>query len=344
MRTRVPTERLGRWLRFSEKVMGSSEYTMGNVYFSYKDGLILRSTDGCLTSWIRVGESQPFHGELAVSTRLLKGFLIGERSDEIEFEFFEDHIVIRGENEVLRVRIATPKEREAMQPFEEVGETTIKEILKSFDFVTASLEEGDMMTIGTLNGSTFLFSSTSTVLSICELRGIKRKDFCFSVPYASSRRIVKSLDTYGVDGKVLLGISNERLTILTSEFGMQVCGEVEKMNPLLKELAAAKGEEVLPISFQRFVSKAAWILPKDSTLRIVKTKKEIRFVGNYGTVQYRGFVPCAGDLEFETEVSPHKLRSVLSRMSNKLFICLHREHLKIFDSSGRSVIVKLLKS
>ncbi len=344
MKAWVRTRQLEKWLRFSDKVMGSSEYTMGNVYFSYKDGLILRSTDGCLTSWVRIAESQPFHGEIAMPAKLLKGFLIGERAEEIEIEFLDDYVAVRGENETLRMRIATPREREQMQAFEEVGETSVKEILKAFDFVTASLEEGDMMKIGSLNNSIFLVSSARTILSVCELGGKKIRDFCFSMPYASSRRIVKSLDVYGADSKTLLGVSNDKFTLLTSEFGMQVCGETETMDPRLKDLVMVGGEEILPAQFQRFVSKAAWILPKDALLKIVKTKREIKFFGSYGSVQYRGFVPCAEGLEYEIEVSPHKLRSALSRMSSKLFVCFYDGYVKIFDGSGRAVIIKVMQA
>ncbi|AEH51815.1 hypothetical protein [Pseudothermotoga thermarum] len=340
MIARLKVQQLERWLRFSDRVMGSSEYTMGNVYFSYKDGLILRSTDGCLTSWVKVADCQPFHGEIAISTRLLRGFLMGESSQELELELFQDYLIIKSQHEVLRVKIATPKQREAMQPFEEVGETTTKQILKAFDFATASLEEGDMMKIGSLRNQIFLVGSTPTVLNLCQLEANLLKDFCFAMPYASTRRIVKSLDVYSLDEKTILGISQEKFTILTKEFGMQVCGEMDKIDPRLEELAFVKGEEVLPSGFQKFVSKAAVILPKDATLKITKTKKEIRFFASYGTIQYRGFVPCSEGLEFETEVSAHKLRSALSRMSSRLFVHVQDGYVKISDSSNRSVILK----
>lgn len=329
-----------RWLRFCDKIMGSSEYSFGNIFLSYKDGLVIRATDGCLTAWMKIAECEPFYGEVQIPLRLLKGFLIGEKTEEVELTFIGDQVLLHANQETLRIKTSQPKDRERMEHFKEVGRTHLKKFVTYLDFATAALEEGDMTYIGSFDNHLVMVASSRTILSICEFDDSSFEEFHFSVPYMSSRHIVKAMKVYQKDCLLTLAIGDEKLTLLTDDFGMQICGEKSSFDSKIDQVFFENGNpEMLYSAFAKYISKAAWLLPKDTILKISGTDKEIKFFGTYGSVQYKAELPMGVSKPFEVEVSPHRLRSALARMSSRLFLIVSDRFIRIGDQKGRYVVI-----
>jgi len=337
----VRTASLAHWLRFCDKIMGSSEYSFGNVFLSYKDGLVLKATDGCLTAWMKITNCEPFYGEVQVPLKLLKGFLVGEKAEEVEIQVLGDQIVLHGYQETLRIRVSQPKEREHMKPFKEVATMKIREFMIFLDFATAALEEGDMTQIESFDDSLLLIASSRTIVSLCKIQNSVKGDFSFSIPYMSSRHVVKALKVYQRDGPMTLAVGDAWLSLISEDFAMQICGENSTHQKEIQQIVTVQQKpEQLYSSFGKFVSKAAWLLPKDTPLKITGSGKQIDFYGSYGTVQYKAELQMGVSKPFQVEVSPHRLRSALSRMSAKLFLSVFDEFVRIEDQKGRFVIVR----
>ncbi|MGJ8455106.1 hypothetical protein ACSFC1_07370 [Pseudothermotoga sp. U03pept] len=341
MKVLVRTASLAHWLRFCDKIMGSSEYSFGNVFLSYKNGLVLKVTDGCVTAWMKITNCEPFYGEVQVPLKLLKGFLVGEKAEEVEIQVLGDQIVLHGYQETLRIRVSQPKEREHMKPFKEVATMKIREFMIFLDFVTAALEEGDMTQIESFDDSLLLIASSKTIVSLCKIQNSVKGDFAFSIPYMSSRHVVKALKVYQRDGPMTLAVGDAWLSLISEDFAMQICGENSTHQKEIQQIVTTQQKpEQLYSAFGKFVSKAAWLLPKDTPLRITGSGKQIDFYGSYGTVQYKAELQMGVSKPFQVEVSPHRLRSALSRMSAKLFLSVFDEFVRIEDQKGRFVIVR----
>ncbi|HOJ88660.1 MAG TPA: hypothetical protein PLP64_09590 [Pseudothermotoga sp.] len=343
MRAVIKTGSLIHWLRFSDKIMGSSEYSFGNIFLSYKDGLVMRATDGCLTCWMKIAECEPFYGEIPVGLRLLKGFLTGEKSQEVYFTILPDQIVLQGYQETLRIKTSQPKDREHMKPFRQIGRTRLTKFMNFLDFATAALEEGDMTHLTSLEKSLVMISPSRTIVSLCKVDDGIDEEFSFSIPYVSSRHIVKALKVYERDCPMALGVGEASFSLICDDFAMQVCGEKDSRQGEIEQVLVRGDTYQLYTAFTKFISKAAWLLPKDTPLRIAGTEKKIYFFGSYGTVQYRAELDMGFQKSFEIEISPHRLRSALSRMGSRIFLAVFDEFVRIEDQRGRYVLIKITK-
>lgn len=339
MKATVELPLLSFWLKFCDKLIGSSEYSFGNVYFSYQEGLVVRATDGCLHGWMRVGSCEPFEGEIAVPLKLLKGFLVGESGEFLNLVLTEDEIVLSSASEALRIRLAARRDKQVPVEHETVARSNVAGFNRALDFVTSPLEEGDFALFGTFQKELLLFASTRTLLCLTQLRGESVKEFVFSFPYMSARHIVKALEIYGKDAQLNFGLG-EALLLRTDDFTLQLCGEQASFDLRIGNFLVRRESYVLPKNFQRFVSKAAWLMPRESVLTVECVKNTLRFFGGYGTVAYRAVLPFECPLSFEVEFSPHKLRSALARMGSKLFLSAGDGFVKIEDSSSRTVVLK----
>lgn len=327
------------WLRFSDKIIGSSEYSFGNVYLLYNRGLVLRATDGCLNSWAKIGPCEPFNGEIAVPLRLLKGFLMGEVSENLNLTLSEGHLVISAGNETLRMKMFGPKEKQLPSEHESVARSDSLSFIKMLDFVTSPLEEGDYASLGSFENGLLIFASSHSIICLSRLPGEIIEPFVFSFPYMSARHMVKALEIYKKKVPLNFGLG-ETLIVESDDFVMQLCGEKGSFDHRISNFLRQREVFPLPRSFQRFVSKAAWLMPKESTIKVECVKGSMRFLGTYGTVIYRAILPIEIPLSFEAEFSPHKMRSALLRMGARLFLSTGDDFVKIEDNSGRIVVVK----
>ncbi|MFN4189937.1 MAG: hypothetical protein ACK4E2_02940 [Pseudothermotoga sp.] len=343
MKTFIRTDSFIHWLRICDRIVGSSEYSFGNVFLSYKDGLVLKATDGCLTCWMKITESEPFYGEIPVGLKLLKGFLMGEKSKQILLSISGDQMILQGYQETLKIKTSQPKEREHMKPFKEVGRTSLIKFMDFLDFSTAALEEGDMTYIGSLDSSLIMISPSRTIVSLCKFDDSIDEEFSFSIPYMSSRHIVKALKVYERDSLLTLAIGDAWFSLICQDFAMQVCGEKDSNQLKVEQFLCRADSQPLFSTFVKFVSKAAWLLPKDATLRITGNGKKIHFHGSYGMVQYKAELDMSLQKPFEIEVSPHRLRSAFSRMSSRTFVTVFDEFVRIEDQKGKYIIIKIKK-
>lgn len=341
MKASIDLSMLSLWLRFCDKLIGSSEYSFGNVYLSYSDGLIVRATDGCLHGWVKIGECEPFSGEISIPLKLLKGFMVGERGEFLDLTLVENEIVLSSGNETLRVRLSGRKDKQVPIECESVASSDVLNFSRALDFTTSPLEEGDVAVLGSFQNDLLLFASTRSTVCLTRLQGELRKSFAFSFPYMSARHVVKALEVYRKNDRLTFGLG-EALLIRSKDFTLQLCGEQTSFDARISDFLQERESYVVPKAFQRFVSKAAWLMPRESTVRVECIKNSMRFFGAYGTVVYRAILPFECPLRFEFEFSPHKLRSALARMTSKLSISVGDGFVKIMDSAGRTVVVKRL--
>lgn len=341
MKTFIRTESFIHWLRICDKIIGSSEYSFGNVFLSYKDGLVMKATDGCLTCWMKIAECEPFYGEIPVGLKLLKGFLTGERSQQILLSISADQMILQGYQETLRIKTSQPKEREHMKPLREVGRTGLNKFMNFLDFSTAALEEGDMTYLYSFDNSLIMASPSKTIVSLCKIDDNISEQFSFSIPYMSSRHVVKALKVYEKDCLLTLAVGDAWFSLICSDFAMQICGEKDSHQLRIEQFLNQSDSQLLYSAFAKFVSKAAWLLPRDSLLKISAKGKKMYFFGSYGTVQYKAEFDTGFEKSFEVEVSPHRLRSALARMSTRVFLSVFDEFIRIEDQKGRYVIIKI---
>jgi len=344
----IPTSSLIHWIRFSNKIMGSSEYSLGNVFLSYKDGLVLRATDGCLTSWIRLGKSEPFQGEIPLPLKIIRGFLTGEKSLYIDLKFQGDMVELQNGNETLRMKISQPEPRQRMLPYRQVSTLQQREIRSGIDFVTAHQEEGDFLRISTSSDTLLFWGQSHTITTVCSYKVDNTLKMCFSIPYASCRHIVKALEIHNINEKMILGISKEKLSLIHPDFAMEVCGEPQC--PGIQEVRKAvisEAHETLSFSareFSNYVSRAASVTPRDTTISIVRRGKILRFYSSKGSLQYTAQIDVPHGKPFRAEVSAHRLRTALSRMRSKyvLFEVLG-DSLRLKNTKGtRFIFLNLL--
>lgn len=341
MRASVDLSVLSLWLKFCNKLIGSSEFSFGNVYFSYSQGLVVRATDGCLHGWMRIGECEPFDGEISIPLRFLKGFLVGESGEFLNLALMEDEIVLSSGNETLRMKLTGKREKQVPVEHEPVAKSDLLNFNRTLNFVTSPLEEGDFALFGSFQKDLLMFASTRSIICLTRLQGELMKPFAFSFPYMSARHIVKAFEVYAKNVQLTFGLG-EALLIRSNDFTLQLCGEHATFDSRIGDFLQRKETYVVPKNFRRFVSKAAWLMPRESTLRIECVKNSMRFFGAYGGVSYKAILPFDCPLKFEFEISPHRLRSALARMSDKLMISIGDGFVKMEDSAGRTVVVKRL--
>lgn len=341
MRATIDLSSLSLWLKFCNKLIGSSEFSFGNIYFSYDRGLVVRATDGCLHGWMKIGECEPFEGEIAIPLRLLKGFLVGESGEFLNLTLMEDEIALSSGNETLRMKLTGKREKQVPIEHELVAKSDVLNFNKALNFVTSPLEEGDLALFGSFEKDLLMFASARSIICLTRLQGELMKPFVFSFPYMSARHVVKALEVYAKNVQLNVGLG-EALLIRSSDFTLQLCGEHAAFDPRIGDFLQRKETYVVPRNFQRFVSKAAWLMPRESTIRIECVRDSMRFFGAYGTVSYRAILPFDCPLRFEFEVSPHRLRSALARMAGRLLISVGDGFVKIEDSAGRTVVVRRL--
>ncbi|MCS7174660.1 hypothetical protein [Pseudothermotoga sp.] len=340
MRVIIDTSNFSTCLRFSDKIIGSSEYSLGNVYFLYNNGLVLRATDGCLSSWMRVGSCEPFEGEIAVPLRLLKGFLTGDVGENLNLTLSGDQLVVSYGNETLKMKLFGGREKQFPVEHELVARSNSMSFVKALDFATSPLEEGDFTSFGSFEDRLFIFAPTHSIVCLSCVSGELVKPFVFSFPYTSARHIVKAFEVYKKKVPLNFGL-DEALIIESVDFIMQLCGEKGSVDPRIGRFLGQQRESFpLPNGFRKFISKAAWFIPRESTIKIECTKGSLRFFGTYGTVTYRAMLPFEFPLSFGVEFSPHKMRSALSRMSTKLLLSVGDDFVKIEDGNGKIVVVK----
>jgi len=240
-------------------------------------------------------------------------------------------VELQNGNETLRMKISQPEPRQRMLPYRQVSTLQQREIRSGIDFVTAHQEEGDFLRIST---------SSDTLLFWLKM--------CFSIPYASCRHIVKALEIHNINEKMILGISKEKLSLIHPDFAMEVCGEPQC--PGIQEVRKAvisEAYETLSFSareFSNYVSRAASVTPRDTTISIVRRGKILRFYSSKGSLQYTAQIDVPHGKPFRAEVSAHRLRTALSRMRSKyvLFEVLG-DSLRLKNTKGtRFIFLNLL--
>ena len=293
---RVSRKELSEKISVLKTVVGRSDEIFRFVQFS---GSSVSAWDGCLKVSLKIDVDLP-----TISIPLDPLVSILRNCDSEDVEICESGDVRCGSFEMKVER--SERVVEEIDAWADLG--YVKDLIEGLDFVSKGLEEGEMVEIH-LGKRVFSVSSTGGMVVFYEMEGESRR-WGFSIPYQSTRRLVKALKGLK-DWRV--GSSGREIVFENEKALVGICGE-EVWEPA--SLPKVKNPVELPEVFRKVVSKGAEVIKGEATVKA--DGKTIEIEGR----RAGALVSIKSEMDFEVpfsiNVNLRKFRSYLSAMNTIL--------------------------
>jgi len=328
----VEADVLKNVIKKADKVCGTLEPSMRKLaLFSSEEKFYLIATDGCLTGYFPISQFYlkslpPFEIPLDV----VKQF-VSELSGKVSLLFQDGTLSFKSQSELLRLRIyPVQKEKKFIIPrFSEYTVFSKRKFVSELDFVSSFLEEGSY-TDWHYNGHRL--EMISQHLGLVAYSVIERTkydadnenitniaNFSISIPYVSSRHLIKVLEGDETENIVVSFDSFKMEIVIKSENIYTMCSDISEHNPVNIRDICAKFPTNVKLStalFQRLLRRAL-ISGRFSDVEIYSRHGEIVVLSQHGSIVYKGSIPSSTEQEFSVKTKAYMLRSALNRIGSQ---------------------------
>jgi len=331
MKVVVGAEKLKRIILHIDKVCGTVEPINRLVGVSYDNGkLVFYGGDGCFSVKAAVSEMNPTSLKFSTSLDILKYF-ISELKGNVLIYSDGNFVTFKVKEENLKLRAGKFRFEKFEDRFDNISKLNKTFFVKDLDFASSHLEEGSMVDLF-FGDKTKIAAQSRDIICYTSRDSIESYDSAFwSIPYYSSRHIVKSLKDDS-SRELVVGRGLNHL-VFKGEFLYNLCGEEIKDNKLFlieEEINTGKIIAKIGASHLKHYLRRSMILGRNSQVKISGTRKGIFFYTFTKGMEYKGVLETSIQERFTTIVNAYFLRSALNRIGGEnLQISLGKKHLII---------------
>ncbi|MDK2885545.1 MAG: hypothetical protein PWP54_103 [Thermosipho sp. (in: thermotogales)] len=341
MKVIVNAEKLKRIVLHIDKVCGTVEPINRLVGVSYDNGnLVFYGGDGCFSVKAEVSEMNPTSLRFSTSLDILKYF-ISELKGNVLIYSDGNFVTFKVKEENLKIRVGKFRFEKFEDRFDVISKISNTFFIKDLDFVSSHLEEGSMVDLFFGNKTKMAAESRDIICYVSRDAIENNSSIFWSIPYYSSRHIVKSLKDDSVR-ELLVGKGLNYL-IFKGEFLYNLCGEEIKENKLIfieEEIKNGKIIAKIGASHFKHYLRRSMILGRNSQVKISGSRNGIFFYTFSRGMEYKGVLETKIESPFTTIVNAYFFRSALNRIGGEnLQIFLGKSHLIISTVQKRRFIL-----
>ncbi|WP_448377255.1 hypothetical protein [Fervidobacterium sp.] len=326
----VETDTLKNIIKKADKVCGTLEPSMRKLAFFISENMLyLTATDGCLTGYFPVA---PFYSKslppFQIPLDVVKQF-VSELSGKISLIFQDGILSFKAQNELLRLKtIADQREKEFYIPkLLEYVTFSKRKLVTELDFVSSFLEEGSYADWYYSGLKLEMISHHIGLVAYSNLEREKEDNennvnierFSISIPYVSTRHLIKVLESDESESVYLAFDSDKRELIVKSENIYTTCSDFSEHEPgKVRDLCArfTSHVKIHASHFQRLLRRAL-ISGRFSDVEIYSRHGEIVVISQHGSVAYKGSIPVSVESEFSVKTKAYMLRSAINRIGSQ---------------------------
>ncbi|OQY08744.1 MAG: hypothetical protein B6I29_04910 [Marinitoga sp. 4572_148] len=333
----IPTKRLLKITEFADKFCGKVEPMHRYIYLYFDKVLRVSMTDGCAIADIYFSkEFFPFKNIYKISIQHLKGLLKGLKEEKTPFVrmlALDEGLKVELDDVTLNIESENDEKPEIILKNPElITNINLKKYIANLDFCSVQSLEGDLINIVSDNDYEFWGYFEGYNMITYSHFGRSKIKFSMEIPYVTVRHIIKSLSLL-TEERIGLYLNENSIFIKGKGIKINICGAINPVisnikpaiNPLeskkinLKTLRDIlnKTYTSLPANVRVFLilGKESYILAKDKNTTLT-WKINLKFNHNY-----------------LAEINHRKLRSILSRLNDNVFIELNEKKIMIHDKS-----------
>ncbi|MBM7558759.1 hypothetical protein [Marinitoga litoralis] len=347
----IPTRRLLKITEFADKFCGKTEPIHRYIYLYFDKVLRVSMTDGCaIADMFFSKEFFPFKQTYRISIQHLKGLLKGLKEEKhpfIRMLALDEGLKIDLENMALNIESEDKIKPEFKMDKILFNNPTVKlhqkDFINSLDFSSILAMEGDIINI--VSDNKYIWSYYHDFnMSTYSLIGESNTRFSRGIPYVTIRHIIKSLSLLS-DDEIMIFLEEKSLFLKGKGYNIKVCNVinpvVETINIQIEHLEEKKANVK---DIKKIMNKAYTALPVNAKVYIVFGKDSYILAKDGKTT-----LTWKIDLEFKNqylvEVNHRKLRSILSRMDDEIYIKMNEKKI-VFSNKNKylEIYVKEFKN
>ncbi|MGC9796456.1 hypothetical protein MNL76_05310 [Fervidobacterium riparium] len=346
----VDSEQIRQAIKKADKVCGTLEPSMRKLtFFAENEKLYLKASDGCFTGFFPLTtffykSLHPFEIPLDV----VKQF-VSELNGKLTLSFQDGILTLKSQNELLRLRMNFIQEEIKLPSFENKVVFQKKRILSELDFVSCFLEEGNYTDLFYAFDRLEIVSSHLGLIAYSKIEnrpineqsdgtGEKPERFSLSIPYVSTRHLLKALDTEETDSiELSYNPNSDKLLIYCGDV-YTMCGDKPERTPdRIREVVRS----IVPVArvykeqIQRLLRRSL-ISGRFSDVEVYSRHDEIVVVSQQGSIAYKGSVSAEVNAEFSVKTKAYLLRSALNRIGSQYVVIGNSGEFTLFSSPSLS--------
>jgi hypothetical protein len=301
------------------------------VGISYDNGkLVFYGGDGCFSVKAPVSEMNPTSLRFSTSLDILKYFM-SELKGNVLIYSDGNFVSFKVKEENLKLRVGKFRFEKFEDRFDNISKLNKIFLIKDLDFVSSHLEEGSLVDIF-FGEKTKMAAESREIICYTTRETMESYGSTFwSVPYYSSRHVVKSLKDDS-SRELIIGRGLNHL-VFKGEFLYNLCGEEITDNKLYlieEEINAGKIVAKIGANSLKHYLRRSMILGRNSQVKITGTKRGIFFYTFTKGMEYKGVLETSIQEGFSTIVNAYFLRSALNRIGGEnLQISIAKKYLII---------------
>ncbi|MGC8820257.1 MAG: hypothetical protein ACP5KD_05775 [Fervidobacterium sp.] len=321
----VDAQKLKDVVKRSDRVCGTLEPSNRRLAFFAQDGkLYALASDGCLKGSFELSpylfsrSFQPFE----ISLDVLKQFS-SELSGKVNLLIQDGIITFKCQNEILRLKVNYVDNIQIQKIAEKGIKMVRRKFLSEIDYSSCFLEEGNNVDVFISGNLLELISHYAGILSYVKLNvgqnELTGASYSISIPYVSSRHVVKALDLEESEEIIIYYDEYEKKLHLKSTHLYTLCGDTPAENPerVRNVCSQFKVHSKISASQLQKLLRRSLISGRFSDVQLYTRLGEVVVVSQYGSIAYKGSMEADINAIFSVKTKANLLRSALNRIGSQ---------------------------
>ncbi len=333
-----------RLVEVCEKLSGSVEpgYRFIKIYFRNEPRFF--ATDGCAKLDLPAGSrSSHFEGTYVLPLDYAKALKNQPEEAEISFSFSDETLLLETDTQKLTIQKSKLLGHPEMErKFEYLFGIQVKEFTRKLDYVSSISNEGDLIEIVANNESVLMISQTTGMTAVSFMDISAKHRFAFSIPYVTSRHLVKAL-SLAKAGDLSFGTGIAELGLKSGRMLLSLCRLNETRSSA--KISSIRNWSGLPVRIDKrkltgALRKACSLIGRGLSILLVSENRTVRLYLKAANMRYEEKLTDEFSEDFITRIDPHRLRSALSRLpGDSVLLGKHADAVLMADGKGSHFIL-----
>ncbi|MCP5456089.1 MAG: hypothetical protein H7A30_07505 [Thermotogae bacterium] len=328
--------KLKNTIELLDNFTGTVEPSYRKLSLYYDNSLKIYASDGCANITINFsGDFLPFEGIYTIPVQYLKGLLKENKNktdDVVKISIDEKNLTF--EFREMRFSTSYLKENFNVFPsknFKILFRTKISEFTDKIDFTSCAASEGDLINIVSKKNKCF-FQYNSGYFEAIAFFSESNEDFVYSLPYVTVRHILKSFSKIKKDLILTVGITKEKLIFYVPGIIVESCFDNEYIfDPGLRKTSYLENQIIDSSYFKNALNKMYTSFSKDNKAHLVLKNSESYIYKEENNTSFSWKIPYSFENYYLSNFHIRKIRSLLSRMSEKITLFSGKNYLTFVD-------------
>ncbi|HAA86196.1 MAG TPA: hypothetical protein DCE14_07620 [Kosmotogaceae bacterium] len=340
----LSSQEYDRLIEVCEKLSGSVEpgYRFIKIYF--RNGPRFFATDGCAKLELPAGSgSSCFEGTYVLPLDYAKALKNQPEVSEISFSFSDETLLLETDTQKLTIQKSRlPGHPEMERKFEYLFGIQVKEFTRKLDYVSSISNEGDLIEIAANSESVLMISQAAGMTAVSFIDIPAKHKFTFSIPYVTSRHLVKALSLTKA-GNLSFGTGIAELGLKTGRMLFSLCRLNETKSSA--QISSIRNWPGSPVRIDKrkltgALRKACSLIGRGLSILLVSENRKVRLYLKTANMRYEEKLTDEFSEDFITKVDPHRLRAALSRLpGDSVLLGRHANAVLLADGKGSDFIL-----